>query len=172
MFVLPWKIFQEFIRREMSKMVHTSIHTEKHLLSPWGVQQKSHQSACTRTSAIIGEQRIFEFIFAHNVFSEFHVQLVFGSENLNVLRNIRSEIFDSPRPQNCVFVCGSFVCIISCSQYETCFGFSHSRPSQVTVLQTRSLICGRKHFFVRISKQLKKGSHLYVDYSLRPYWHL
>lgn len=50
-----------------------------YVLSARCVQDERHQCAGARTRAIVGQQRVFEFVLAHHMLCEFHMQLVLRS---------------------------------------------------------------------------------------------
>lgn len=68
------------------------------------MQQQCDKGGRARTRAVVGQQRVFKLVLAHNVLGKFDVQFIFGPENLHVLRHVGGEILHSPRSQNCVLV--------------------------------------------------------------------
>lgn len=50
-----------------------------YVLSARCVQDQRHQRAGAGTRAVVGQQRVLEFVLAHHMLGEFHMQLVLRS---------------------------------------------------------------------------------------------
>jgi hypothetical protein len=109
------------------------------LLAARGVEQQRHQRGGARTCAVVGQQCILELVLADDVLGEFHVQLVLGSEDLNVLRDAWREILDGPRSQYRVLIGRRLIGVVASGENEAGLCLVHASAYQVAVLQARAL---------------------------------
>lgn len=65
---------------------------------------------------------------------ELDVELVFGAENLHILRDVGRKVLHGPRTQDCVLVGRRFVGVVSRREDEARLGLGHPRADQVAVL--------------------------------------
>lgn len=82
---------------------------------------------------------VAKLTITYNVLCEGNVNFVLGSEDLNVLRHIRTEVSNCPGSQNSVLVGGRPVVVIPGCKYEAGFGRLHSGPDEIARLQCRAL---------------------------------